>query len=142
MVRVLVDICTVCGAMCKYCLHQYRNMVIGKKMSKETFYKILDILKKEKYLYMYSYLSGEPLLHPQYWEFMTAASNAGIVTDTASKLCFDIDKIAMSKTFSSLSAPMHFDITIDADNQDIQDKIAKHITMIKFSKILQPLFQQ
>lgn len=102
-------------------------MVVGKKMSRETFYKILDILKKEKYLYMYSYLSGEPLLHQQYWEFMTATSDAGIITNTASKLCFDVDKRTMINTFSSLSTPMHFDITIDADNQDIQDKIAKNI---------------
>lgn len=127
MKRVLIDICTVCGAKCKYCMHQYRNMVIGKKMNREIFYNILDILRKEKYLYIYPYLSGEPLLHPQYWEFMAAASKAGIMTNTASKLCFDIDKKDMLNTFSSLSVPMHFEITIDADNQETQDKIAKHI---------------
>jgi MoaA/NifB/PqqE/SkfB family radical SAM enzyme len=127
--KIIIDICTACGAKCKYCLHQYRNMVSGKKMSREVFYKILDILKKERYSYVYPYLSGEPLLHPQYWEFMTSASKAGIVTNTATKLCIDIDKKDMTDTFSSLSVPMHFDITIDADNQKTQDKIAKHINI-------------
>lgn len=50
----------------KYGTTMYRNMTSGKIMNKETFYKIVDILRKEKYLYIYPYLSGEPLLHPQY----------------------------------------------------------------------------
>lgn len=139
MKKVLVDICTSCSAKCKYCLHQYRNMVPGKMMSKEVFYKIIDILTKEKYFHMCPYLSGEPLLHPQYWEFMTLASNAGIMTNTASKLYFDIDKKKMISTFSSLSSPMHFDITIDADNQDIQNKIAKNINNDKVYENLKTL---
>jgi len=49
------------------------------------------------------------------------------MTNTASKLCCDINEKDMVNTFSSLSTPMHFDITIDADDQETQDKIAKNV---------------
>jgi MoaA/NifB/PqqE/SkfB family radical SAM enzyme len=127
MKHVMIDISTACGAKCKYCLHQYRNMVLPQFMSWETFIKIMVILERERYDYVYPYLSGEPILNSDYWKMVRAMSALGITTNTATKLCFRIDEQEMRGTFMTLKAPMYYDITIDAPDQTTQDNIAKHI---------------
>jgi MoaA/NifB/PqqE/SkfB family radical SAM enzyme len=127
MKHVLLDITTACAAKCKYCLHQYRNMVKPRAMTQDHFVEITRILVAEKYNYVFPYMSGESMRHPRYWPWMLAMSRAGIMTNTASKLCFEINSADVVNCFANLEAPMHFDITIDAPNQSIQGSIAKNI---------------
>lgn len=93
-------------------------------MDWDTFNKLRVILANEGWDYVYMYLSGEPLLHPHYWEMLLAMSHSGIVTDTASKLCFPIDWSSAAVTLGELYAKTHFDITIDAHTQELQDKVS------------------
>ena len=124
MKRCMLDICTACSAKCKYCLHQSRNMVPARMMSDEHFGAIRDILVREGWRYVYMYLSGEPLLHPKYWDMALDLSKHGITTDTASKLCFRVNWRAAREAWKQLKSPMHFDITIDAHNQELQDRVS------------------
>lgn len=124
---VMIDISTACGAKCKYCLHQYRNMAVPKFMPFENFTKIIRILSNEGYDYIFPYLSGEPIIHPQYWDMIALMSEYKMTSNTASKLCYKIDMNRAANVFSKNRYPIHFDITIDAHNQETQDKIAKNI---------------
>lgn len=127
MKSVLVDIVTACGAKCKYCLHQYRDMTAPRFMSDKDFFKIISILHSEKYDYVYPYLSGEPILHKNFWAWVSLLSLGGTTVNTASKICFPIDIDEVIACFNTLTAPIHFDFTIDAHTQSVQDKIAKKI---------------
>lgn len=127
MKSVLIDICTACGAKCKYCLHQYRNMVKPKTMSFAMFNDIVKKLKKDGYERVYPYLSGEPILNPEYWDMVELLSQYGIESNTASKLCFKIDWRKAEQVLSRLKTHAHFDITIDAADDVTQRKIAAGI---------------
>jgi MoaA/NifB/PqqE/SkfB family radical SAM enzyme len=102
-------------------------MVKPQFMVWEAFVKIVDILKRERYDYVYPYLSGEPILHPNYWKMIIRMSNSAMVTNTATKLCFVIDEYEMREAFKRMNCQLYFDVTIDAPDQTIQDNIAKHI---------------
>jgi len=123
----MLDIMTACTAKCRYCLHQFNNLTKPQAMSMKDFEAIKSTFTREHWDYVYMYLSGEPLLHPQYWSMLAEMSRAGITTNTASKLCFEISDAHMDYALCQLKAPAHFDITIDAHNQDTQNHISTGI---------------
>lgn len=127
--KVLLDIVTACNAKCKYCLHQYKNLIKPQFIKEETFDAISEILVRENYNYVFLYMSGEPLLHPMIWNMISKMSNIGICTDVASKIYCNIEFSDMIKCFKSLKEPLNFCFTIDAHCQDLQNKIAKNINL-------------
>lgn len=141
MKLAMIDIATACSAKCKYCLHQYRNMTKSKFMTWENFVAIMWILKNEGYEYIYPYLSGEPLLHKDYWEMIQHISDRSMHSNTASKLCFDIDFDKAEAVFSKINKIAHFDITIDAHSQEVQDKISRGIKTEQVFSNLKNLYE-
>jgi MoaA/NifB/PqqE/SkfB family radical SAM enzyme len=124
---VTLDINSTCRAKCVYCLHQFRNMIKPKMMNLDNFRTILRILVKERYELIYPFLSGEPLLHPDFWTMLSMISNTGIVTDVATRIGFDIDFDKVINCVNSLKAKSYLRITIDAHNQGMQDVITSRI---------------
>lgn len=124
---LMLDISTACPAKCKYCLHQYNNLIKPQLMKYDVFLEIADILSKENYTYVHLYMSGESMLHPRIWDMIDHLSKKKIKCDLASKIFFPIDFIRVKQTFDNLNAPLHFVFTIDGYDQESQNKIAKNI---------------
>lgn len=137
----MIDVCSACTAKCKYCLHQYRNFVKGRMMDAEKFIDLIDILSFEGYDYIYPYLSGEPMLNKNYWSMVSYMSYKGITSNTASKLCFKIDFAEAEQVINNLINPIHFDITIDADCQEVQDNISRGIDNNQVFENLKRLYE-
>jgi len=128
--HIIVDICTACGADCVYCLHQAAGLATPRLMPRESFMTLVDILARERYELVYLYQSGEPLLHPDFSEFLVAVAERGMNSSTATKIFSKIDFSALDAALTRCDATgrtAEFLITIDALSQEAQDKIGPGI---------------
>lgn len=126
--KVLVDICTICNAKCRYCTHQSLNLVKPKIMSYPDFEKITTILSREGFSFIHLYMSGEPLLHPNFLEFLEILSDKEMNCSIASKLNAKVDIEKMDKVLGKHSSLIEFVVTLDAIDQENQSKIAPGIS--------------
>jgi len=60
-------------------------------MSESDFKQVVEIISKEKYDYVYLYLSGEPYLHPKIYDFVGFLHQKSIKVNVATRLCSKID---------------------------------------------------
>lgn len=128
--HIIVDICTACGADCVYCLHQAAGLATPRLMPRATFMTLVEILEREEYELVYLYQSGEPLLHPNYTEFLSAVAERGMNSSTATKVFSKIDfgqlDVALARC-DATGRKAEFLITVDALSQDAQDRIGPGI---------------
>ena len=120
----LIDISTGCSAKCRYCLHQYKNIAPSRIMDRAVFYNIIGIIAKEGLKRVYLYMSGEPVLHPLFYDFLHTTTIFKIVPNVASKLPVLFDSRGMEDILFETEVPIEFDITVDSIDRETQKKIA------------------
>lgn len=71
--KVYVEITNICNMSCSFCHGHSRA---ARRMSAEEFERVLDALEGQT-KYIYYYLMGEPLTHPELPDFVKMATNKG-----------------------------------------------------------------
>ncbi len=87
---VLLDITTACPHGCVYCLHQRKKFLKPAHMSIETFEWIIRVLKNEGFKKIFLYMSGEPLISPYFFYFLSRCGEEGFDTNVATKAALPI----------------------------------------------------
>lgn len=75
--RVTVEVTNDCNVSCVFCNRQKINMDIGY-MSAALFYKIIDEMAEHRPIKLVPFFRGEPLMHPEFVQFITYAKSKGI----------------------------------------------------------------
>jgi len=129
----LIDITTICPHNCVYCYHQKESLVAPANMSIETFESIVSILAKERFNRIYLYMSGEPLVHPDFYHFVHRCGQKGFETNVATKAGIPINwpaLIGAQMAFKKGGGRLRWLIEVPAWNQ----KTADHICSIDLKK--------
>lgn len=122
--RPLLDICSACNARCGYCLHQLMGLVPRRFMERAIFIQIADILQREKFKAVHLYMSGEPMLHPEFADLVLDLSARSISADIATRMTanLDLDRLA------NVRVPLIFEITVDSLDPEVQRSVAPGIS--------------
>jgi len=120
----LLDITTVCTARCIYCFHQYKKLAPKKHMERCVFQGIVDILRREGFRFIHLYMSGEPIYHPEFYDFLEIITQAGIAVDIASKLPAPLDFEKLKFVLEKSPVRVSWLLTVDGATQDVLSKVA------------------
>lgn len=104
--RVYIEITNVCNLSCSFCPKTTR---ISKFMNKEEFEVILDKIKPSTE-YIYFHLMGEPLLNPNFEEFLDLSYSKGFkvnLTTNGTLLTKSKDIIFKAKSLRQINISLH-----------------------------------
>ena len=107
-------------------------MVKPRLMSNEAFTRIVDVLAREGFQRVYTYLSGEPFMHPDIYEFIAEVAEHGMSSSTATKLSVPIDFDRLDRALARADAAegkAQFLVTVDSFRQETLRRIAPGISL-------------
>ena len=121
-IQITIDISGSCNAKCPFCLRQLSKNVQNGFMRKEIFYNIIDQVKKIESIKVIALSAyGEPLLHPDFDEFVEYLSslNYNILVITNMSLAH--------KHFDSLLKLTHIIYSIEGHDKQSYEKFRKNL---------------
>lgn len=128
---LIVDIYTGCPHKCYYCYPHYFDKIKTKYMPLDKYRALVDMVIAEgkKIRHILPYLSGEPILHKDFFEILSYTAQKDLSCTIATKLGLKMDFARLEKVFLDFlihRRTLKFDITVDGLPEDIL-KNAKNI---------------
>ena len=76
-----IEVTSQCPGRCTYCPHTTKKDIwLARRMEDTTFSALLPVIKKATRVHLQGW--GEPLLHPRFFDFATAARRVGCAVST------------------------------------------------------------
>ena len=101
--RIYIEIINICNLNCDFCVPHTRKY---EYMSMENFIHILDEIKNYSE-YIYLHVKGEPLLHPQFDEFVKIAYDKGFKINLTTNATLLKEHLDITKYLRQINVSFH-----------------------------------
>ena len=137
--RITVELTNDCNVSCTFCNRQKIKMNIGY-MDEGLYHKIIDEASMHTPIKLVPFFRGEPLLHPQFIEFMAYAKSKGIGPIQVASNGLMLDDVMQEKIIEAGVDFISFSLdTLDPDiykcsralgNLEVSQKNVEHFSLM------------
>lgn len=119
LTNVHIEITSICNERCIHCYIPHENKTV--QMSKEMFYDILEQCREMKVLHI-NISGGEPMLHPNFLDFIKKCTEYNFSVNVLSNLTFLDEKTVVEMHKNPL---LGVQTSLYSMNKDVHDSITK-----------------